>query len=62
MGPLNKLPLSSGDYIVIIFDKIGFTLVSLWVITGIVISVILTRNLSREASSITILKGEADGI
>ena len=54
--------LSSGDYIVIIFDKIGFTLVSLWVITGIVISVILTRNLSREASSITILKGEADGI
>lgn len=52
--------LSSGDYIVIIFDKIGFTLVSLWVITGIVISVILTCNLSREAS--TILKGEADGI
>ena len=54
--------LSSGDYIVIIFDKIGFTLVSLWVITGIVISVILTCNLSREASRITILKGEADGI
>lgn len=54
--------LSSGDHIVSFFDKIGFTWVSLWVITGIVISVILTHNLSKEASKITILEGEADAI